>query len=508
MTSDDTMTSEVAALDAVASDGVRRAAAETARQLSAQLGPDRVLTGGPDLAAAAAVWNGAVTHGPAMVVRPTDTAEVALVVRAARAHGLPLSVRGAGHDWAGRAVRPGALVIDLTLMREVVVRGTVATVQGGATLEDVARAADGHGLAAVTGTVGTVGMAGLALGGGYGPLSGRFGIAADSIVGAEVVLADGDVVSTDDDHDLLWALHGGGGNFGVVTALRVRLHPVTTLVAATFLFGWAQAAQVLAGYAEPALHGPDGVTTTLTVVTGMDGAPAVVVAPVWSGEGDGAEALERFARLGTPLHREVATLSPRQLLARNDGAFPDGAHYAVRTRSLPGLDLDAVGAVIEAGATRPGPGAFLNVHSFHGAAARVPVESTAFGTRTEHLMVEVIATWESGPGGVYREWTRATDALLAPHALPGGYPNLLGPDDHAQIAHAYGPNTARLLDAKARLDPTGVFTATPLPGPAPDGSRPVAFGHEVERRVARMVAGNRGHGVAGHDSGVASGNVG
>jgi hypothetical protein len=107
--------------------------------------------------------------------------------------------------------------------------------------------------------------------------------------------------------------------------------------------------------------------------------------------------------------------------------------------------------------------AFLNIHHFHGAATRVPPQASAFGLRRDHLMVEVIAMWKQGPGHADRAWTRDTSSLLAPHALPGGYPNLLGPDDHDQIAHAYGPNTGRLLAAKARLDPDGVFSAIPLP---------------------------------------------
>jgi hypothetical protein len=121
-----------------------------------------------------------------------------------------------------------------------------------------------------------------------------------------------------------------------------------------------------------------------------------------------------------------------------------------------------VAALLEAYATRPSPGTFLNVHHFHGAAARVPEDATAFGLRRDHLMIEIIEISPAG-GPPPGDWTRAASALLAPHSLPGGYPNLLGPDDVQQAAHAYGGNAARLLDVKARLDPDGVFTAIPLP---------------------------------------------
>jgi FAD/FMN-containing dehydrogenase len=445
--------------------GLDRAAAEAARELARHLDPDQVAAGGPALDAAAAVWNGAVTHRPALVVRVRTAAEVQLAVRTARAHGLALSVRGGGHDWAGRGVRPAGLVVDLRGMRRVSVAGDVVTVGGGATQADVARAADQEGLALVGGTVGAVGLAGLALGGGYGRFLGRFGLATDQILGAEVVLADGRVVVTDDDPDLLWALRGGGGNLGVVTSLRVRAHPVAQVLAGTFVFGWPEAAHVMTGYADLAAETPDELTAGLAVVSTPDGAPAVVVQPVWSGAGDGVAVVERFARLGTPLVRDVVTLSPLQLLQVNDGLFPEGDHYDIRTRNLAALTPDAVGALIETAEARPGPTAFLNLHRFHGAATRVPGEATAFGLREEHLMVEVIAMRPPGPAEVHRAWTRHGSALLAPHALPGGYPNLLGPDDHDQIAHAYGPNTARLLAVKGRLDPDGVFAAIPLPDP-------------------------------------------
>jgi len=169
------------------------------------------------------VWNGAVRRHPAIVAFCKQPEDVQAAVRAARRHGLPLSVRGGGHDWAGRALCDDGLVIDLTGMRDVAVdpRALVATVAGGARAKDVAAAAGAHGLVAALGNCGTVGMAGLTLGGGYGPLSGTCGLAADNLLGAAIVLADGRQVITgpDAEPELFWALRGGGGNFGVVTSL-------------------------------------------------------------------------------------------------------------------------------------------------------------------------------------------------------------------------------------------------------------------------------------------------
>ena len=206
-----------------------------AGELRARLGPDRVLVSGALFDKAQRVWNGAVDREPALIVRAETAAEVRAAVLTARDHRLPLSVRGGGHDWAGRALRPGGLVIDLTGVRHVVVdaQARTATVGGGATAREVIAAAAPHGLVAATGTCGSVGMAGLTLVGGYGPLNGRFGLALDNLLAAEVVLADGRVVTADAAHEpeLFWAVRGGGGNFGVLTSIRVRLHPAPRLLA-------------------------------------------------------------------------------------------------------------------------------------------------------------------------------------------------------------------------------------------------------------------------------------
>lgn len=441
------------------------AAAGAAAALAAHLDPAHVITADSPLAASAGLWNGAVQHRPALVVRCETAADVQVAVRTARDSGLPLSVRGGGHDWAGRAFRPGGLVVDLTRARGVTVDGRVATVGGGATLADVTEAADGTQLAPVVGNVGPVGMVGFTLGGGYGPLNGRFGLAADNLLAAEVVLADGRVVRADRDTDpeLLWALRGGGGNFGVVTAAEVALHPVDSLLAGSIMFHWEQAEQVLRGYAELIERAPDELTADFTLLCTPDGTPAVALSPTWSGAStDGAAVLDEFVRLGTPLAADVAAMSPLTKLRQFDGAFPDGAQYALRTRSVAAPTPGVVAALLEAYATRPSHGAFLNVHHFHGAATRVPEDATAFGLRRDHLMIEIIEMTPAG-GPPPGDWTRAASALLAPHSLPGGYPNLLGPDDVQQAAHAYGGNAARLLDVKTRLDPDGVFTAIPLP---------------------------------------------
>jgi hypothetical protein len=233
---------------------------------------------------------------------------------------------------------------------------------------------------------------------------------------------------------------------------------VPTVLAGTFLFPRHQAARVLAGYAELAAGAPDELTAGLAVVSAPDGTLAVAVTPVWSGPGDGAAAVEDFALLGTPLHRQVTALSPLQLLRQNDGLFPDGGHYAIRTRNLATLTPDAVAAMIEAAETRPGPTAFLNIHHFHGAATRVPPQASAFGLRRDHLMVEIIAGGRCttpAPGAQpHRPDGPASAATPARRALVGR-PVAVGVDLDQPPALRVDHSSSPMLPVDARHSDTG-----------------------------------------------------
>jgi FAD/FMN-containing dehydrogenase len=229
------------------------------------------------------VFNGAVDRRPTLFAFCESARDVQQAVRATRAYGLPLSVRGGGHDWVGRALSHHGLVVDLSRMRqvEVDVRGRVATVAGGALAGDVIAAAGPHGLAAVTGAAGTVGLAGLLTGGGYGPLLPRFGLALDNLLGAEIVLADGQIVFVDSSQnsELFWAIRGGGGNFGVVTSMLVRLHPIEKVLAGFILFPLAEAMSVLTGYCKFASSAPEELSVIGGIVSAPDGKPCVLLAP-------------------------------------------------------------------------------------------------------------------------------------------------------------------------------------------------------------------------------------
>ena len=441
-----------------------------ARPLTPNMAPERIhRPGTPGYANCTRLWNGAVTYRPVIVVQPTSHAEVQTVVRFAHDRGMPIAVRGGGHDWAGRSLVDGGLVIDMSLMRGVVVdqASSVATLAGGATAADVVAAAEPYGLAAATGMVGEVGMVGLTLAGGYGPLNGVAGLAIDNMVGAELVLGDGrDVtVNAHSEPDLLWALRGGGGNFGVITAMHVRLHPVSSLIAGVILFPWHQAAHVMCGYDVLVSALPDELTVQLGVVSGPDGQPVVYLSPTWSGIPSASPAwIDKLQNLGTPILVQVAEMPYHGLLHLLDPYIKWGRHYEMRTRTLRRFSAGAIEALVQAGATRTSEFSGISIHHFHGASTRVPVTQTAFGMRERHHMVELLAAWDpQQDGSAHRRWIQTVYEDLEPHAVAGGYPNLIGPDQAAQADAAYGRNADRLLALKRCWDPDNVFSATPLP---------------------------------------------
>lgn len=436
----------------------------TANDLAARIGSARVLV--PD--GAPLIWNAAVQHRPALIVRAESPRDVQEAIRVARDRGMRLSVLGGGHDWLGRAVCDGGLVIDMSGMRSVTVdsRARIATVGGGVIAGDLIDAVAPHGLVAATGNCGDVGMTGLTLGGGYGPLNGRFGLALDNLLGAEVVLADGRIVTADATHEpeLFWALRGGGGNFGVVTSMRVRLHPLDRLIGGMITFPWSQAATVWRGLGELLSTAPDELTVHSGLLVDPDGSPVAYFAPAYSGDlGAGEATVAALAKLGTPLSTDVAPMTYGQMLGLFDPACVGGRCWAVRTRTVAGYTPGVIDALVEAGRTATSPHSAFPIHHCHGASTRIAPDQTAFANRREHFVVEIAAGWQEGDGARHRAWAEALSAALAPHAFPGGYQNLLGPDDREQIANAYGENAIRLIAAKTHYDPDGVFAGIPLP---------------------------------------------
>ncbi|MGW3888585.1 FAD-binding oxidoreductase [Micromonospora chokoriensis] len=447
--------------------------ATAAARLRALFGDRLHEPGDSAYASTTTLWNGAVQRSPALVAHCLDAGEVADAVRvAARCH-LPLSVRSGGHDWAGRALRDGGLVLDLTGLRTVRVDPDTATVTvgGGTTAAELLAAARPYDLVVPTGVVDAVGMAGLSLAGGYGPLCGRFGLAVDNLLGAEVVLADGRQVTADPRHDaeLYWALRGGGGNLGIVTELRFRAHRLSGVLAGMIMFPLAEAPDVLRGYGALVAEAPDELTVMTGFLPGPAGEPVIFVCPFYSGPDldAGLPWMDRLRALGTPLVDQIAPMPYADALRMFDGGMVDGNHYLLRTCWLPALTDSAVDVFVDAARQVSSPFSAVALHHFHGAATRVRLADTAFGLRTDHLLTEIIAVWAPGERAEpHREWAERTSTQLASHALPGGYPNLLAPEETDRVRLAYGANWPRLRRAKHRYDPRELLTAVPTLPPS------------------------------------------
>lgn len=409
---------------------------------------------------------------PKLVIRCRSTADVQHAVRLARDKDLPLSVRAGGHDWEGRALCEG-VVIDLTGMRDVAIlpEGEVAQIGGGARGADLLAHTDPRGLCAVTGAVSLVGMGGLILGGGYGPLLPQFGLASDNLIGAEVVLADGSVVHTSapDHDDLLWALRGGGGNFGVVTSMHVRLYRIPQVRAGMIAFPLGQAMQVFNGVTEIVESAPDALAVSVGIIPSPQGGQLAAVVPTWSGDPREGEAwIASLMKLGTPVMSHVAESPFGASRALFDQRVINGLRTFMRTRSVRYFHGDVAHAALAQMAKAPSPLCALLTHEFRGAAARIASSASAFGTREPHVMVLLQAQVPEGGGDgeAERAWIDETAAALDAFALPGGYANILSSQDHdrERIAQSFGANADRLRAAKRRYDPDGTFhSALALP---------------------------------------------
>jgi FAD/FMN-containing dehydrogenase len=441
-------------------------------RLGAQLPGCLSLPDSDRYAAATAIWAKPVGPMPRAVVHCRTAADVQAAIRAARESDLALSVRGGGHDWAGRALC-GGLVIDLSAMNATVIAADhrSARIAGGASALDVLGVTDPHGLAAVTGSCGAVGMAGFTLGGGYGPCIGRFGLALDNLLAAEVVLADGRRVTASDssEPELFWALRGGGGNFGVVTAMHHRLHELPSIWSGMLLFPFAEAKAVLEGCAAIAASAPDELTVQLGILVGPDGSPMVMIVPTWCGPPKQGEArVAPFLKLGTVLASTAAAMSCKERLGIFAPHIVNGQRVFMETSWLPSIDGRSVDVMIQAMAGAVSPGCVIITHAFTGAASRVPVEATAFGLRRDHVLVEILATFADRSDHLeerrHREWAQSTRQAFDAMALPGGYPNLLARGDGDRAAKSYSRNAERLIKAKRSYDPANVFcSAIPLP---------------------------------------------
>jgi FAD/FMN-containing dehydrogenase len=414
------------------------------------------------------LWNGRVKTRPAAIARCLTVQDVIHTIRWARSHGLPLSVRGGGHDFAGRALVENGVVIDLFQMRAVTINPDrrTAQVQSGATTGDLIESAQKYGLATATAGISSVGMAGFTLGGGYSSLTGAYGLGADNLLSAQVVTADGQLItaSAEEHPDLLWGLRGGGGNFGVVVSLEYCLHPLTTVLSGLLLYPLDQARTVLHRFSEFIATAPDELTVQSVFLQMPRGPLVLAIAPTYCGALEaGKQAIAPLRSFGDLLVDQVRPSTYSAMIHEHDAIAPEGRHYYTQTQSLQGLQTETIEVLIEQGLPLSSPFSMISLHDFHGAASRVSTSETAFALRQDHLMVQMLAAWEpQSPDDEQRhiQWAQNISDALAPYAFQGGNINFLDEQEQERVPLAFGSNYERLLDLKRKYDPDDVFRST------------------------------------------------
>ncbi|MDA0799824.1 MAG: FAD-binding oxidoreductase [Chloroflexi bacterium] len=410
--------------------------------------------------------NGSIDKRHAIIARCLGVADVQDAVKFARANDLEIAIRGGGHNVAGRAVCDDGMMIDLSLMKAVMVdpAARTARAQGGVTWGEFNRETQVYGLATTGGIVGTTGIAGLTLGGGLGWLMGKYGMTVDNVRGAEVVTATGDVVraSATENPDLLWALKGGGGNFGVVTSFEYDLHEVGPMITGGLVaFPFEEAGVVLRKYRDFAANLPDELTTFCLLAHAPDGSGAKIVAiPVChcGPLDEGAAATEVIKSFGTPI---LDALGPIPYAAQNglfDAGFPKGARNYWKSNFINGLTDELIDTLIQRFSEVTSPMSAIPIEHFHGAAVRPAPSATAYAHRTEGFNLVFIGEWEDAADDEKNiQWVRGVFDATADSASDV-YVNYLGDDEkEGRIASAYGENFARLQQAKKTYDPENVF---------------------------------------------------
>ncbi|MGE5689565.1 MAG: FAD-binding oxidoreductase [Pseudomonadota bacterium] len=444
-------------------------------RLASRLTGRVVRAGDPTADAVRRVWNGMIDRTPALVVQCAGVADVVETVRFAGEHELPVAVRGGGHGVAGHAVADGALVVDLGAMRSVEVDPDRRRVRadGGCRLEDVDRATQAHGLATPLGVVSQTGIAGLTLSGGMGWLRRAHGLSCDNLVAADVVTADGTVVraSEDDNPDLLWALRGGGGNFGVVTAFEYRLHPVGPDVAVTFvLYPGEHAVELMDAVGAWLAEAPEAVSPLCVLgrvphadafPPELHGRPYLAVVGLHPGDPADGEAVQRPLReLGTPLVDLSATMPYTQAQTLLDEDYPDGGRYYWKSLELPELRPDVARRLVEHAAAAPSDHSTIDVWYGGGAMARVAPDATAFGSRPPILLGYEANFDDAADAAANVGWARGSVAELQPFSSGGAYLNFPGffEEGDALLRASFGDaNYERLVGLKSRYDPRNAF---------------------------------------------------
>jgi FAD/FMN-containing dehydrogenase len=412
------------------------------------------------------VHNGLIDRRPALIARCQNATDIADALRFAKQSGLAVSVRGGGHNVAGRAVIDDAVMIDLSPMKGIYVDrdGQRVRAQGGVLWGELNREAATHGLAVTGGAISTTGIAGLTLGGGLGWLMAKFGLAADNLTAVELVTADGRIldVTEETDSDLFWALRGGGGNFGIAASLEYRLHPLGMVTGGLIAHPIDAAGDMLRFYRDAVAEASDDLMVFAALVHAPDGSGMKIAGMIVFHTGTPEEAerdLAPFKEWGSPLVVEVGPMPYPVMNTILDAGFPTGSLNYWLSSFTSGLTDELIDVATERFASVPSPMSAILFEHFHGAVSRVGVGDTAVPHREAGWNLVLPSVWlDPADNDTNITWTKDTHASFAEHLTEGRWLNYLGDDQGADaVRGAYGPNYARLVELKKRYDPENVF---------------------------------------------------
>jgi len=418
------------------------------------------------------VYSGGIDRRPALIARVVDAGDVIAALHYGREAGLPIAVRGGGHHGAGFATVDDGLVIDLGRLKGIRVDPTTRTarVEPGCVLADVDHATHQFGLAIPTGILGTTGIAGLTLGGGIGNLTRAYGLTIDNLIEADVVLASGELVTTDADRhpDLFWALRGGGGNFGIVTSFLFRLHPVSTIVGGPVFWDLDKSADVLRWYRDFIRDAPPDLNGWFAFVSVPPVPPfpehlhgRTMAAVVWCycGPLEGAEAaFAPIKAFGPPALFGVQEMPFPALQTAFDPLYPAGLQWQWRADFITSISDEAIVEHVRFGTQLPTAHSTMHLYPTSGAAQAVGSNDTAFSYREANWAM-VIAGVDPDPANAQalRDWTTDYWTAIHPYSAGGAYVNMYMEEGHDRVRRSYRDNYERLARTKARYDPDNVF---------------------------------------------------
>ena len=454
--------------------GTTEVSGDSLQELASGLGGSLVTRSSANYEDVRAVWNAMIETRPALIARCASAADVQRCVRFAAANSLLFSIRGAGHNIAGSALVEGGFTIDLSQMRDVEVDPVSATaiVQPGATLGDVDAATAEHGLALPVGINSTTGIAGLTLGGGFGWLSRKHGLTIDSLLSADVITASGDKVtaSETENEDLFWGLRGGGGNFGVVTSFTFGLYEVgPELLCGLVVHPFSDAPDLMRYYREFTSNCSDDMTLWMVLRDApplpflpeeVHGTRVVVFAFVYAGDpAEGERILAPLRSYGSPHGEHVGVIPFAGFQQAFDPLLTPGARNYWKSHNFASLEDGVMAEVLSAVETLPTPQTEIFIAQVGGAAARLPVESTAYPHRDAAYVLNVHTRWEDASDDrLCIDWARAFFDATAPYSTGGVYMNFVSEaTDAARVQAAYGSSYPRLQELKAKYDPDNAF---------------------------------------------------